>query len=126
MIHANAATTTGANVFKRPKSVAGTIITGHGFQHMYADGFLVLLPLIKDAFGVGALELGVLSTARQAAGGLLSMGGGFLVDMFSGKRALLLATSLFSMGLAYLLAGVAPNFWILVLGVGLGLSLIHI
>jgi len=87
---------------------------------MYADGFLVLLPLIKDAFGVGAVELGVLSTARQAAGGLLSMGGGFLVDMFSGKRALLLATSLFSMGLAYLLAGLAPNFWILVLGVGLG------
>tara|TARA_Y100000590_G_C15617162_1_gene976209 strand:+ start:42 stop:1397 length:1356 start_codon:yes stop_codon:yes gene_type:complete len=120
MTHANVATTTGANVFKRPKSVAGTIITGHGFQHMYADGFLVLLPLIKDAFGVGALELGVLSTARQAAGGLLSMGGGFLVDMFSGKRALLLATSLFSMGLAYLLAGLAPNFWILVLGVGLG------
>ena len=120
MTQANAATTTGTNVFKRPKSVAGTIITGHGFQHMYADGFLVLLPLIKDAFGVGAVELGVLSTARQAAGGLLSMGGGFLVDMFSGKRALLLATSLFSMGLAYLLAGLAPNFWILVLGVGLG------
>ena len=120
MTQANAATTTGTNVFKRPKSVAGTIITGHGFQHMYADGFLVLIPLIKDAFGVGAVELGVLSTARQAAGGLLSMGGGFLVDMFSGKRALLLATSLFSMGLAYLLAGLAPNFWILVLGVGLG------
>ena len=120
MTQANAATTTRTNVFKRPKSVAGTIITGHGFQHMYADGFLVLLPLIKDAFGVGAVELGVLSTARQAAGGLLSMGGGFLVDMFSGKRALLLATSLFSMGLAYLLAGLAPNFWILVLGVGLG------
>ena len=120
MTQANAATTTGTNVFKRPKSVAGTIITGHGFQHMYADGFLVLLPLIKDAFGVGAVELGVLSTARQAAGGLLSMGGGFLVDMFSGKRALLLATSLFSMGLAYLLAGLAPNFWILVLGVGVG------
>lgn len=111
---------TGNTAFKRPKSVAGTIITGHGFQHMYADGFLVLLPLIKDAFGVGAVELGILSTARQAAGGLLSMGGGFLVDMFSGKRALLLATSLFSMGLAYLLAGLAPNFWVLVLGVGLG------
>jgi len=120
MTQANAATTTRTNVFKRPKSVAGTIITGHGFQHMYADGFLVLIPLIKDAFGVGAVELGILSTARQAAGGLLSMGGGFLVDMFSGKRALLLATSLFSMGLAYLLAGLAPNFWILVLGVGLG------
>lgn len=73
MTQANATTTTETNVFKRPKSVAGTIITEHGFQHMCADGFLVLLPLIKDAFGVGAVELGVLSTARQAAGGLIDI-----------------------------------------------------
>ena len=84
MTQANAATTTGTNVFKRPKSVAGTIITGHGFQHMYADGFLVLLPLIKDAFGVGAVELGVLSTARQAAGGLINICGGAGHDRSTG------------------------------------------
>ena len=38
----------------KPKRVAGTIVTGHGFQHMYADGFLVLLPIIQDVFGMGA------------------------------------------------------------------------
>ena len=104
----------------RPKRVAGTIITGHGFQHMYADGFLVLLPAIQDAFDLGAVALGVLSTTRQAAGGMLSMGGGFLVDLFSGNRGLLLAGSLFTMALAYLVAGAAPNFTVLVIGVSLG------
>ncbi len=107
-------------VAARPKRVAGTIITGHGFQHMYADGFLVLLPAIKDAFDLGAVALGVLSTSRMAAGGILSMGGGFLVDLFSGNRGVLLAGSLFTMALAYLFAGVAPNFAILVIGVSLG------
>ncbi len=107
-------------VAPRSKRVAGTIITGHGFQHMYADGFLVLLPIIQDVFELGSVALGALSMSRQAAGGLLSMGGGFLVDMFSGNRGLLLAGSLFTMALAYLLAGAAPNFAVLVLGVSLG------
>lgn len=107
-------------VVQKPKRVAGTIITGHGFQHMYADGFLVLLPIIQDVFALGPVALGVLSTARQAAGGFVSMGGGFLVDMFSGKRGLLLSSSLFLMALAYLVAGIAPNFTVLVVGVALG------
>ena len=43
------------------------------------------------------------------------MGGGFVVDMFSGKRGLLLAGSLFTMGLGYLLVAAAPNYTILLI-----------
>ena len=117
---ASTAAATSAVVVAKPRKVAGVIISGHGFQHMYADGFLVLLPLIRDAFGLDAISLGILSTARQAAGGFLSMGGGFIVDMFSGKRGLFLGGSLFAMALAYLVAGAAPNFAVLVVGVSLG------
>ncbi len=46
-----AATPVAALVPKR-KRIAGVIVTGHAFQHMYADGFLVLLPSIYDAFGL--------------------------------------------------------------------------
>ena len=104
----------------KPKRVAGTIVTGHGFQHMYADGFLVLLPIIQDVFGMGPVALGVLSASRQAAGGLLSMGGGFMVDLFAGNRGILLAGSLFMMAFAYLLAGIAPNTAVLIIAVSLG------
>ena len=117
---ASTATAADGVIATKPKRVAGTIITGHGFQHMYADGFLVLLPIIQDVFMLGPVALGVLSTTRQAAGGLLSMGGGFMVDMFAGNRGILLAGSLFLMALAYLIAGAAPNFAILVIGVSLG------
>ena len=107
-------------VVSKPKRVAGVIVTGHGFQHMYADGFLVLLPIIQDVFGMGPVALGILSASRQAAGGLLSMGGGFMVDLFAGNRGIFLAGSLFSMGFAYLLAGIAPNAAVLIAAVSIG------
>lgn len=115
-----AAPTADVVVVSKPKRVAGVIVTGHGFQHMYADGFLVLLPIIQDVFMMGPVALGILSASRQAAGGILSMGGGFMVDLFAGNRGIFLAGSLFSMGFAYLLAGVSPNAATLIIAVSLG------
>lgn len=103
----------------KPKRVAGVIVTGHAFQHMYADGFLVLMPTISAAFGMNSVSEGVFSAVRQLTGGLATMGGGFFVDMFSGKRGLLLAGSLFLMGLGYLLIAAAPNYPILLVTVGI-------
>jgi MFS transporter, FSR family, fosmidomycin resistance protein len=86
---------------------------------MYADGFLVLLPTIYDAFGMSPLSAGLFSAIRQAAGGLMTVGGGFVVDMFSGKRGLLLAGSLLLMGFGYLLIAAAPNYPVLLITVAL-------
>ncbi len=109
-----------ASVQKKPKRVAGVIVTGHGFQHMYADGFLILLDPIYQAFGLTPVSAGVLSSVRQGAGGLLTMGGGFVVDMFSGKRGILLAGSLFAMGFGYALAAAAPNYGFLLAALAIG------
>jgi MFS family permease len=108
-----------ALIEEKPKRVAGVIVAGHAFQHMYADGFLVLLPTISAAFGMTAVTEGLFSAIRQLAGGITTMGGGFLVDMFSGKRGLLLAGSLFLMGLGYMLIGIAPNYPVLLVTVAL-------
>lgn len=106
-------------VEEKPKRVAGVIVAGHAFQHMYADGFLVLLPTIYAAFGMSPISAGVFSAVRQAAGGLTTMGGGFLVDMFSGKRGLLLSGSLFLMGFGYLLVAAAPNYGVLLVTIAI-------
>jgi MFS family permease len=104
---------------EKPKRVAGVIVAGHAFQHMYADGFLVLLPTISAAFGMNAVTEGLFSAIRQLASGVTTMGGGFLVDTFSGKRGLLLASSLFLMGFGYMLIGAAPNYPVLLVTVAL-------
>jgi MFS family permease len=107
-------------VQQKPKRIAGAIVAGHAFQHMYADGFLVLLDSIYQSFGLNPVSAGALSAVRQGAGGLLTMGGGFIVDMFAGKRGLLLSGSLFAMGLGYLLVAAAPNYTILLITLGIG------
>jgi MFS family permease len=111
---------TGVAVQDKPKRIAAVVIAGHSFQHMYADGFLVLLPSIYAAFGLNPLTVGALATVRQSASGLSSMGGGFLIDMFSGRRGFLLGGSLFMMGVGYLLAAAASNYVLLLLALALG------
>ena len=109
-----------ASLVPKRKRIAGAIVTGHAFQHMYADGFLVLLPSIYDAFGLSGVSVGVVAAVRQASAGLLTMGGGFVVDMFSGRRGLLLSSSLFLMGLGYLFVAGSPNYGVLLLAFILG------
>ena len=107
-------------LFPKRKRIAGAIVTGHAFQHMYADGFLVLLPSIYDAFGLSGVSVGVVAAVRQGSAGLLTMGGGFVVDTFSGRRGLLLSSSLFLMGLGYLFVAASPNYGVLLLALVLG------
>lgn len=104
----------------KPKRIAGAIVGGHAFQHMYADGFLVLLDPIYQAFGLNPISAGAIAVARQAAGGITTMGGGFLIDLMSGKRPLFLSSSLLLMGVGYLLVGAAPNFPALLIALILG------
>jgi MFS family permease len=73
----------------------------------------------SQAFGMTAVTEGLFSAIRQLASGITTMGGGFLVDTFSGKRGLLLAGSLFLMGLGYMLIGAAPNYPVLLVTVAL-------
>lgn len=109
-----------AEVKEHPRKIAGVIVGGHAFQHMYADGFLVLLPSIYAAFGMTPITSGLFSMVRQAAGGIMTMCGGFVIDTFSGRRGLLLASSMFLLGLGYMMIAVAPNYFILLITVGIG------
>ena len=109
-----------AEVKEQPRKIASVIAGGHAFQHVYADGFLVLLPFIYAAFGMTPITSGLFSMIRQAGSGLMTMGGGFVIDTFSGRRGLLLASSLFLMGLSYMMIAAAPNYVILLITVGIG------
>ena len=109
-----------AEVKEQPRKIAGVIAAGHAFQHMYADGFLILLPSIYAAFGMTPITGGLFAMIRQAASGLMTMGGGFLIDTFSGRRGLLLASALFLMGFGYMMIAAAPNYVILLITVGIG------
>ncbi len=106
-----------------------SVITGGHFAiHWFQQLFPVLLPSVKAGLGLNDVQVGALTSARQMAQGTLNLPSGLLAESLVRHRALILASSLVIMGLAYLLFGKAPAFvWTLFAAglVGLGSALWH-
>lgn len=101
---------------------------GHGIKHFYQQGVILLLPSIKAGLGLTDVEVGLIGTARTISSAAMNVPAGFLADMWRTRVALMLTASLLSMALGYLVMGVAPNYWLVLLAVAItggGTSLWH-
>jgi len=96
------------------------ILTGftiaHGIFHFMQQSFAVMLPAIKESFGISAIQIGALMTAKEIAMGLSSLPGGVLSDRLRRHRAIIMAACLFLFGLSWLLVGVASVYPLLICG----------
>jgi MFS family permease len=111
------APTTGTRreVSNRDHVAAGVIIASHGIQHLFGHAFWVVLPVMYTALGLTPVSAGILGSARMVSGGAAATVGGVLVDRLQHRRLLILYISLISMGIGYLLVGLAPNYVLIVL-----------
>ena len=64
---------------------------GHGVFHFMQQSFAVMLPAIKEAFGISPVEIGVLMTAREIAMGVSSLPGGVLSNRLQRHRGNIMA-----------------------------------
>lgn len=95
------------------------IIASHTLQHLYGQGFYVILPVIYTSLGLTPVATGFIGTIRQVSSGVASMVGGFVLDKFQHRRILVLYLSLLLMGLGYLLVGVSPNYPLILISIGI-------
>ncbi len=106
---------------------AWCISIGHGLTHWYPATFYLLLPLIGRELGLSYSQIGFIMTCQYAASALFNIPGGLIVDL-SGRKALLMAVSLFWIGVPYVLMGFAHQYWIIlvcVVLIGIGNNLWH-
>jgi MFS family permease len=85
-----------------------------------------LFPLLRDDFGVGYVQLGLLMSLFYASSGMGQTASGFLVDHFGARRVLLSGMALVAGAMA--LAGMVPAFWLMMpvaVLAGLGNSVFH-
>ena len=97
----------------------GSLTLGHAAIHWYQQLFPVIIPSIKATLGLNDVQVGGLSTVREALGGILMMPSGYLADSFAKYRPLIMAFALACGGVAYFLAGRAPNYFWILLAMGL-------
>ncbi|GIW06556.1 MAG: MFS transporter [Dehalococcoidia bacterium] len=81
-----------------------TTVVGHAVKHFFAAGLFIILPELKAGLELSNAQVGVLSTARNLAGGLANVPAGFLADRWPERRAEILGLSIAGIGVfAYLL-----------------------
>jgi MFS family permease len=103
------------------QSVGGVrILTGftiaHGVFHFMQQSFAVMLPAIKETFGISAGAIGALMAAREIAMGVSSLPGGVLSDRLRRFRGFIMAACMAVFGLSWLLIGFAPIYTMLIFG----------
>ncbi|HEY8580616.1 MAG TPA: MFS transporter [Beijerinckiaceae bacterium] len=103
------------------------ITIGHALTHWYPATFYILLPLIGAELGLSYGQIGMILTAQYIAGALSNLPGGMLVDSI-GRKGVLMATSLFWIGVPYFIMGFSNAYWVLVVCsalIGVGNNLWH-
>ena len=106
--------------------VVGLVSAAHFMSHFFQIVLPPIFPLLKDAFGVGYAELGIVMTLMYATSGLMQTPAGILVDRLGAAPVLIGGLGLYSA--AVLLFGFAPNLWVLgalAIVAGLGNCVFH-
>ncbi|MBI4188218.1 MAG: MFS transporter [Chloroflexi bacterium] len=94
----------------REHVAAGGIIVSHTLQHLYNQGFYVILPVIYTALGLNPISAGIIGMVRQVSSGTASMVGGFMVDRLQSWRIPIMYISLMTIGVGYLLIAISPTY----------------
>ena len=94
----------------RDNIASGGVIGSHVLQHMYGHGFFVLLTAMYDTLGLTPVSAGLVGTIRALGSGTASTLGGVLIDRFQHRRLAILYGSMTTMGLGYMLVGLAPTY----------------
>ena len=114
---------------KGRNKLAATVVLGHAIKHIYNSGLqAILLPEIKLGLALTATQFGTLAFSRQLMGWTMTVAAGYLGDRFANRAALMLGISMSLMGIAFFVAGLAPDYWTMLgamLLVGIGPSMYH-
>jgi MFS family permease len=96
------------------------ILTGftiaHGIFHFIQQSFAVMLPAIKETFGISPIQIGALMTAKEIAMGVSSLPGGVVSDRLKRYRGIIMAVCMALFGLSWLLIGTATIYSHLIVG----------
>ncbi|OGP59260.1 MAG: hypothetical protein A2162_09920 [Deltaproteobacteria bacterium RBG_13_52_11b] len=104
----------------------GTSI-GHGYVHWFPATFFLLLPLIKEEFGLSYTEMGFMVTIRFISSMVANFPSGMIADVV-GRHHLIMTIALAWVGIPYLLVGISSNYAVLLtcmVFLGIGNNLWH-
>ncbi len=105
------------------KTLLGFLTLGHAGIHWQQQLFPVILPLIKAELGLTDVQVGGMTTVKEATNGIITLPSGFLADAWIQHRAAILAGAVAMSGIAYWVASSASSYvWVLLALALLGIA----
>jgi FSR family fosmidomycin resistance protein-like MFS transporter len=99
----------------------GLISAAHLVSHFHYLVLIPLFPMLKQALGIGYVELGLVITVFNITSGVVQTPMGYVVDRFGARRTLV--AGLLLGGFTYISIGLLPTYpWLLVSAVLLGIA----
>ena len=99
--------------------ILGTVTAAHAVSHFVSQGFLVALPEIRAALGIGPVAVGAIMAVREVVGGVVSLPAGVLCDRLRRHWGLVLAVSMIGFGVGWWIVAASPTLGILIAGMAL-------
>ena len=97
------------------KELLGFLFFGHFVIHWFQQMLPMFVPMLKADLGLSDIQVGGMTTAKQAASGVLTLPSGILSDAFVKHRPVLLGTAILLGGVAYLLVSISPIYLLVLL-----------
>ena len=101
---------------------------GHMLMHCFQQGWYVVMPSMKETFGLSDIQYGAIESTRSAANAALLAPAGVVADILRRQWVIATAGGLVGLGVAYVVLGLAPNYGIVLLAtilVGTSMALWH-
>jgi len=101
---------------------------GHGIKHFGQGALTVIGPLMKATLSLSEVSYALIFSSLNVSSGLSNIPAGILSDMYRKKIAWLLAISMFTISIGYLLLGITQLYILILLAViliGFGTSFWH-
>jgi MFS transporter, FSR family, fosmidomycin resistance protein len=93
----------------------GSITASHAISHFMHQSFLVILPTLRDALGVNALQVGAIMSVREIASGFSALPGGVICDRYNRHWGRVMAICLAAFALGWLGVALSPGYTLLLL-----------
>ena len=91
---------------------------GHGVFHWFTQSFLAMLPEVQAAYGLSGIGVGGITSVRELVSGVVTLPGGIIADALRQHWGLVLALCMAFFGIGWLIVGIAPNYFLLLVGMG--------
>jgi len=91
-------------------------VLSHATFHFMSQSFSVMLPAVKDTFGINPVQIGAIITAKELAAGLSSLPGGMLSDYLRHHRVQIMALCMVVFAAGWLIIAFSPFYQLLMVG----------